>query len=155
MTGSDFSFTGTYHNIISNPPQEKTVVKTYIYYKTADNKDVLYISQSGTLDESVNSTARVTILGGSSVGLGISGQTRVGIINDLRERIALLSRNRTNYDSVDYTVVINENYTTLKNDFFDTKRTITVIGGDITITENILNRDHPLAIIALVDGQGR
>jgi hypothetical protein len=159
-TGSDFTFTGTYHSIIPNPPQEKTIVKTYIYYTigTGENeKTVLYNSQSGTLDESVNSTARVTILGGSSAWLGIGGQTRVDIINTLRERIFLLSRNRTDYTTADY-LVKNGNYTIPSNIWTTDggnipKRTIIVIGGDITISDDISIQDHPLAIIAL-SGEG-
>jgi hypothetical protein len=153
MTASDFTFTGTYHKLIPTPPQEKTTVKTYIYYKTADNKDILYNSQSSTLDESVNSTARVTILGGSSAWLGIGGQTRVDIINTLRERIFLLSRNRTDYTTADY-LVKNGNYTIPSNIWTTDggnipKRTIIVIGGDITISDAISIKDHPLALIAL------
>lgn len=131
-------------------------MKTYIYYTigTGENKKtVLYNSQSGILNESVSPTARITILGGSSAGLGISGQTRVSIINDLRERIALLSRNRTDYTTADY-LVKNGNYTIPSNiwttDAGNTpKRTIIVIGGDITIPANLDKKDHPLAIIAL------
>jgi hypothetical protein len=156
MTGSDFSFTGKYMmNMWYTATPENTSVKTYIYYKTPDNKDILYNSQSNTLAESIISNARVTILGGSSAGLGISGQTRTDLINTLRERIALLSRNRTNYSAADY-IVIKWNYEIPTNiwttDTSNTpKRTIIIIGGDITIGENIIYRDHPLAIIALSD----
>lgn len=91
--------------------------------------------------------------------MGGGTQSRVDLINSIRKQVALLSRNRTNYDTADY-IVKNTDYTISNNDVFvgdatnKAKRTIIVIGGNITIDTDITPQDHPLALIALTDASG-
>jgi hypothetical protein len=83
----------------------------------------------------------------------------VNVISDIRKQIALLNRNRTTYDDVDYQVISGD-YTISDMTLFDggtgvrAKRTIIVLGGDITIDTNISPRATPLAIMALADSAG-
>jgi hypothetical protein len=83
------------------------------------------------------------------------------MINSIRERAALLSRNRSNYDDVDYIVrssdyTINSSSTLFAGEpGIKAKRTIIALGGDIHIEANIDLTSHPLAIIALADSSGK
>lgn len=62
-----------------------------------------------------------------------------------------MMRNRTMYADVDYD--IRTGNTNIDATSFTSgspkKRTIIVIGGDITISSDIAKQDHPLALIAL------
>ena len=83
------------------------------------------------------------------------------MINSIREKSALLSRNRTNYDDVDYMIrstgyTIDSSSTLFAGEpGIKAKRTIIVIGADIKIDTNIDLTNHPLAIIALANSAGK
>lgn len=83
------------------------------------------------------------------------------MINSIREKSALLSRNRTNYDDVDY-IIRSSGYTIDSSSTLFAgepgkmaKRTIIAVGADIHIENNIALSTHPLAIIALADSSGK
>lgn len=76
--------------------------------------------------------------------------------NMLQKNSALLSRNRTDYSDVGYTVHTG-NITVDGSEFVSgtpSKRTIVTIGGDITVTGNIDASEKSLALIALTDADG-
>ncbi len=148
---SSFVFTGTYSSLLPIPPLETTSLNSYIHYVLA-GKDILYQTHNTTIAVASIVIQRVRIFGQSGKWLNLSSQNRLDVINKLKEKIALLSRNRTNYATVNY-VVYTGNHTILDAEFA-AKRTIISIGWDITIDENISNRTHPLAIIALSDNNG-
>lgn len=150
-SNSNFVFTGTYTSILPTPPLETTSLKSYIHYTMSGN-DVLYKTQDITIAAGTIVKQRVRIFGQSSKWLHLNSQNRIDIINKLKEKIALLSRNRINYINTNY-VVYTGNHTIIDGEFA-AKRTIISIGWDITIDENIDNRTHPLAIIALSDNNG-
>lgn len=64
----------------------------------------------------------------------------------------MMSRNRTSYSDAPY-IVMNGNFT-VTGGTFDTKRTIIVIGGDISIGANIQKKPDTTALIALADSLG-
>jgi hypothetical protein len=148
-TGSDFSFLATYTGRVPTPPLETTVLRTYIQYKNGAT-DILYQLPDTLIDAPLTATQRMRVFGQISEGMWIGSQNRVSIINKLRESTSLLSRNRSDYTGVDY-IIYSGNQTITDATFNTTKRTIIVIGGDITIDTNIALRDHPLAIIALTN----
>lgn len=151
QTGSDFSFLATYTAIAPTPSLESTTLQTYIYYKTGTT-DILYQLPDTGVVAPITATQRMRVFGQISEWLGIGSQNRVNIINKLRENTTLLSRNRSDYTSADYVVYTGSiwNKNIIDTDF-NNRRTIIVIGRDITISENISLRDHPLALIALTD----
>ena len=143
---SGFTFTGTYTSIVwFTPPTESTTIGTYIYYNSGT--ETLYRLPDKIVNDPTFTIPRLRILGQASIGLGT--QNRINIINSLREKISLLSRNRANYNNTDF--VIYTGNQSITDATFSDKRTIIVIGGDITISSNISIHDHPLAIIALID----
>ena len=95
------------------------------------------------------------ILGQNNLGAqysGIGSKNKGDIWNMIRKNTALLSRSRTSYSDVDYHVQTGT--LSLRSGSFARNRSYIVIGADIRITENIAQRDTPLAIIALTDGEG-
>jgi hypothetical protein len=84
--------------------------------------------------------------------IGTDSNTRMSFINTLRKNISLMNRGRRTYADVDYRVSTTD--MSVQDGDFTNHRTIIVIGGDITITENISKRDESLAIIALADEEG-
>jgi len=68
-------------------------------------------------------------------------------IDHLRQNIAMISRNRTDYTNAPYIVYNGD--VTLTGWSLDTKRSIITVGWDIHISENIAPKDTTLAIIAL------
>ncbi len=149
------AFTGTYTPIIPNPPLESISYKSYITYEIG-GIPVLYPSASGNLGWAAYGQSPLRILGQSNVTWqygGIGSRGRADFWNATRKNIALLSRNRTTYTDVDYSVFTGSSLMITDASFTD-KRTLIVIGGDIHITENIAKRPHPLALIALTDEAG-
>lgn len=111
---------------------------------------------SGSLGGAQYGQSPLRILGQSNLGgqySGIGSKSRSDFWNSLRRDIALLSRNRTSYTDVDYLVETGATLTGT-NILFNSKRTLITIGQNIVISEDIVKRDHPLAIIALTDSAG-
>jgi hypothetical protein len=119
---------------------------------------VIYPVDSGD-QSSQYKASRIKILGQNNARaeygtISTTSKSRADVFNQIRKMGALLSRGRTSYTDVAYTITTsNQNIT---NSYFNDKQTIIVVGKDITITENIdKDPDHPLAIIALAkDGVG-
>ena len=157
VSGSDFVYTGTYTSPLREPLLEPTILTSMIYY-TLGSKEILYQTASSSIGSPTTQTERVHILGQSGEWVS-SASSRSTLINSIREKVALLSRNRTNYDDVDYRV-IRWNYSLDTMDIWDaplggkSKRTLIVIGGDISIGIDIPLADHPIALIALTDMDG-
>lgn len=154
-TNSNFDFTGTYLGNIPNPDLEGTSIKTYIYYQTGWI-DILYNASSSdelALGNPSRPTQRMQIFGQTNTSLGLIGwENRIDLINTIRKNTTLFSRNRTSYNDVDY--LIQSGNITIDETSFDTKRTIISIWGDITISTGVIDRNHPLSIIALTDSGG-
>ncbi len=159
ISSTPFVSTGTYTTWLASPVSEATTMTGYIYYSNGLS-DILYITNIGSIPPATERTQRIRVLGQSGEWVGGGALTRVGVISDVRKQIALLNRNRTAYDDVDY-LVINGDYSISDMTPFDggtgvkAKRTIIALGGDITIDTNISLRSSPLAIIALTDASGK
>ncbi len=168
QTWSSFSLTGTYSPFTAYPTQESVSYATYIHYKDTDlwnlsnnyivSPDIVYPSGEWTLWTSEFQASKVKSLGqnnaqGEYGTIGTSKVTRAKLIDSIRKNVAVLSRNRINgYWWTSY-IIQNEDFT-ITWGTFDDKRTIVVIGRNVTISENIGHKDHPLAIIALADNAG-
>ncbi len=158
ISATPFTSTGTYTTWLPDAPSEPTTMTGYIYYRNGTS-DVLYMTQVGNIAAATARTERVKVLGQSGEWVGGGTLSRVNVISDIRRQIALLNRNRTTYDDVDYQVISGD-YTISDMTLFDggtgvrSKRTIIVLGGDITIDTNISPRPTPLAIMALADSAG-
>lgn len=81
---------------------------------------------------------------------------RAKLFDEIRKTTSILQRNRSSTDT--YTglpyIIYSGNHTITQSDF-DNRQSIIVIGGDITISEDIRNTTHkPLAIIARSDENG-
>ncbi len=150
------SFTGTYFAIAPN--QESIAYSTYITY-TVGGTRILYPSAQGNLGTSKYSQSSVKILGQNNLGntyfgLDTSADVRNDFWNMVRKNVALLSRNRTIYTDVDYDI-IRDHDISIDATAFATKRTIVVIGGDVTITSDIpLDPDKALSVITLSNATG-
>ena len=104
----------------------------------------------------------VKIFGQNNVGKqygGINTGNGADIWNKIHKNIMTLSRNRkTGYNDVDYSIESSDQ--SIDNSYFNDithkkKRSLIVIGHNITITSNITkDQDHPLAIMALTDANG-
>lgn len=121
--------------------------------------DVVY-PQAGINKTSEYKASRIKILGQNNARaeygtISTTKKSRSDVFNKIRKSVALMMRNRDDYDNAPYQVY-GANTNMIGNSSFDTKQTMIVIGKDITITENIdRDSDHPLAIIALAkDGVG-
>lgn len=135
------TFSGTYTPSTADPILEAVSYNSYVSYTVA-GETVIYPSGSGSLGTAKYDTSLIKILGQNNVGKQFDG---VNIKNDapywntLREKIAKLSRNRTTYTDVDYEVVSTDQ--TIDASYFTSgspkKRTLIVIGGDITIDADI------------------
>ncbi len=116
---------------------------------------VMYPSAAGNLWWAKYGTSSLLILGQNNVWYqynGIKTSAKSDIWNTIRKSIALLSRNRTTYADVDYT--ISTGATSIDNNSFVTKRSIIVIWADVTINQNITKKGRPLSIIVLTDKNG-
>lgn len=158
-TASSFSGTYTPHTI--DPDLEDVSYVSYITYDINGNT-VIYPSFSGSLGTSIYNNSAVKIIGQNNVGKqydGIESKNNSAKWNALHEQTMKLSRNRTDYSDVNYTVIDHPTIDQSVDDSFFTsgnpkKRTLIVVWKDITITWNIFRQDHPLAIIALADKDG-
>jgi hypothetical protein len=146
-------FSGTYSFWGYDPLPEMVSYKSYIRYATGGTT-VIYPSLFWDLSMSIAGTPRMKILGQHNLGSisWVQEKNIANVWNTLRKNIALLSRNRTSYTDVDYT--ISNTDLTLSDSDFASKRTIVTIGWDIMITSDIVNREYPIAIIALMDADG-
>lgn len=160
-SGSEFSLSAIYTPHIAQPTVEEISVDGFVHYKATGNLgtsyDVIYQATSRT-QNSTFKPSRVKILGQNNAGsqygtVTTSKNTRSTLINTIRKNAALMSRNRPNYYSVPYTIT---NWgLTVTDTTFDNKNSIIVIGGNVTIDENIdVRTDSPRAIIALADENG-
>ncbi len=73
--------------------------------------DIVYSMSHTDYGTSFYRDSRVRILGSNNAqgeygDLALEGNGKAKFIDSVRKRIALLSRNRTTYDDVDYTVII-------------------------------------------------
>lgn len=154
QTASNFIFTGSYVGDIANPDLEGSTINTYIYYHTG-TKDILYRSSPVlALDAATRPLQRLRLLGQSINLLNITGwENRIDLINTIRKNTTTLSRNRNNYNNVDYTITSGLDIN-IDDSNFTNKRTITVVGGDITITSDINPRNTPITLVALTDENG-
>jgi hypothetical protein len=129
----------------------------YIYYNNGIS-DILYSLSNPTISAATAATQRIRVLGQSGEWVGGGASTRVTLINSIREQVALMSRNRSNYDDVDYLIVNGDHTVMLAELDGETgkmaKRSIIVLGGNITIDTNISLRDYPIALIALTSSAG-
>jgi hypothetical protein len=119
---------------------------------------VIYPVDSGDQDSQYKAS-RIKILGQNNARaeygtISTTKSSRADVFNQIRKNVALMMRNREDYDNAPYQVY--EAHTPIGNNHFTDRQTLVVIGADITITENIdRDTDHPLAIIALAkDGVG-
>lgn len=161
-----FSMTGDYVSATPDPPEESVNYASYIHYTIWNlgpisgiyfwSNDITYVSKNGNLGNSAQSASKVIILGQNTSkrhdGLDISKSERAKLTGTIRKNAAVLSRNRTSYADVPYT--IHQWNLTVDNASFNDKRTILVIWGDIKIVTNIDAHSDPLAIIAITDTQG-
>lgn len=154
QTTSNFTFTGTYIGDIANPDLEGSTINTYIYYHTGTN-DILYRgSPELILAPATRPLQRLRLLGQSINLINITGwENRIDLINTIRKNTTTLSRNRNNYNDVDYTITGGLDIN-IDDSSFTNKRTIAIVGGDITITNDINPRNTPLTIVALTDENG-
>lgn len=149
-------FSGEY--LPAGSPPDTVTYQSYITYM-ANGWRFVYPSSNGNLGTALAYQSALKILGQSnitqrSLGVDTSLEVRTDLWNTIRKNVALLSRNRTAYADVDY-VILQGDPITLDASSFDTKRTIVVIGADVTIADTIpLDPDVPYAIIALTDAAG-
>jgi hypothetical protein len=153
---SDFAYTGTYIRWVSST--DTTTLGGYIYYNNGVS-DILYSMTNNSIAAATAASQRVRVLGQSGEWVGGGASTRVELIASIREQVALLSRNRTNYDDVNYAIYTGD-HTINPTDLdgatgIKAKRSIITIGGDIRIGANINPRDYPIALIALTDSSSR
>jgi hypothetical protein len=120
--------------------------------------EVVY-PQAVNMKKSEYKASRIKILGQNNARaeygtISTTSKSRADVFNQIRKSVALMSRGRTSYTDVPYTIVNTD--LSITDASFTDKQTLVVIGKDITITEDIAKRtDHPLAIIALAkDGVG-
>ncbi len=100
-SASDFVFTGTYTTLSAIP--EATDIKNYIYYRIGVI-DILYETNPATIANATITSERVRVLGQSGEGVKGGSIARVNLINNIREQVALLSRNRFIYTDTDYII---------------------------------------------------
>jgi len=149
-----YSFSGIYTPRTAYPTIESVYYHTFIHYMV-DGTHVVYRSHHGS-SQPVYQASRVKILGQNNAraeygDIATDNTTRIRGINTLRKNITLLSRGRTTFTDVRYSV--HNGDISVNNASLDTHDTIVVIGGDITITTDIARRDSPVALIALADSE--
>ncbi|MBX9809184.1 hypothetical protein K2X92_02220 [Candidatus Gracilibacteria bacterium] len=153
---TDFTFVGTYTARIPNPPPETSHIDSYVHY-TIGPYDILYKGDSMDILGANAATQRLQILGQNADTLNIGSRTRVDAINMIRAKVSVLSRNRTNYDDSDIFIIKGDYTIDASSTLFSgepskkPKRSVVVIGGDLTIDTNIGIEDYPLALVALSD----
>lgn len=143
-----------------DPDLEEVTYRSYISYEI-DGNTVIYPSTAGSLGNAQYDDSLVKVFGQNNVGKqygGINVGNGAEKWNKIHKNIMNLSRNRTNYDDVDYEILSTPK-DVLSTYFTDTihkkKRSLIVVGENITIKENIFkDPDHPLSIMALTDSDG-
>jgi hypothetical protein len=160
-TESDFVFTGTYASINTTPFSEKIEHSVYVTYSwvnaLAQPTSILYPWNRGSFwDGEVPVRIKILWLTNDA---GEYGNLWGGIwkikptfMDHLRKNVAMMSRNRSDYSNAPYTIYKGD--VTLTGGSFDAKKSIIVVGGDIRISENISQKDSPLAVIALSSPDG-
>jgi hypothetical protein len=133
----------------------------WTHYHAFDNfgseVDVLYPSLTTTENPTFRETG-VKIIGNNNAlgeygSIASSKKVKTDFLSTIRKNVALLSRNRTNYTDINYTIS-ETGLGNITHASFTNKRTLVSIGTDIHITENIAYGDTPLALIALTDASG-
>ncbi len=163
-SASSFMFTGSYAPMTRYPVKEKVASDIIVAYDWIDTlwfpSKIIYQNTSPVEHgESLFQESNVKILWTSndwksSGDILFAWNGKAKYFDALRQKITLLSRNRTSYNDVDY-LVVNWDIT-ITEWLFATKRTIIILGWTGTISENIArNVDHPLALIALSDSVGK
>jgi hypothetical protein len=138
------------------------MLQSFVHYNISGNMgmplEVVY-PQVVNMKKSEYKASRIKILGQNNARaeygtISTTSKSRADVFNQIRKSVALMSRGRTSYTDVPYTIVNTD--LSITDASFTDKQTLVVIGKDITITENIdRDTDHPLAIIALAkDGVG-
>ena len=119
---------------------------------------MIYPVDSGNQDSQYKSS-RIKILGQNNARaeygtISTTKSSRADVFNQIRKSVALMMRNRSDYTNAPYEVYETDTDIFYAN--FTNKKTLVVIGADITIKNNIdRDSDHPFAIIALAkDGVG-
>ena len=163
ISTESLSFSGIYWYGGYEPPPENINYNSYIRYSVlhpllGTNVVSYYPSGNGSLWISNPGAIRMKILGQHNLpGLSwIQEKNIADIWNTLQKNIALMSRNRTTYADVPYSVTEGD-ISISDTDFTSTspeKRTIVSLGWDITITSDIIEKTSPIAIIALSDTDG-
>jgi hypothetical protein len=163
-SASSYMFTGSYAPMTRYPLKEFVRWRNIISYKCKDDSlnDVQVLYHNTTVSdfwESLFQESNVKILwtsnGWKEYGdMLFAWNGKAKYFDALKQKITLLSRNRTSYSDVDY-MVVNWDFT-LTGWSFATKRTIIILGWTGTISQNIArNLDHSLALIALSDSVGK
>ncbi len=160
-TKTSFDFTGSYAPMSRYPIKEDVTWENVISYLALDTlgipTSIAYKWTKSLFGESVFRNSWIKILGENN-GLGeygdisLDGNGKVKYLDQVRKNISLLSRNRTSYADVDYEVITGD--TILTANSFNSKRTIIVLGGKVTVSENIPDKPLPMAIISLSDTLG-
>lgn len=155
LLASTYALSGIYMPLTAYPELEDLHYATLIHYHTG-GMDIIYPAITGQKSSEFQAS-HVKILGQNNARseygtIATTSRARTDFFNTLRKNISLLSRNRTNYTDANYSVFSAA--TTVDNASFASKRTIVVIGADVTITEDISKQDVPVAIIALADKNG-
>ena len=151
------SFSGEYLPDGSSP--QEVTYQSYITYIADGWRRFIYPSSNGTFGTAVATQSVLKILGQNNAvshyfGIDTSVEVRNDFWNTVRKNVALLSRNRTIYTDVDYEIIQGASIS-LDATAFATKRTIVVVGGDVTITDTIpFDPTLSYALIVLSDASG-
>ncbi len=95
---------------------------------------------------------KLIVLGGNGIAIG-NTPPLISLFQSIHKEIAEMTRN--GFPVNGNNAYIGENSIVVNGGSFSDKKSIVSIGGDITITENILNSSNsPWAIIALQDADG-
>lgn len=124
-----------------DPDLEEVTYRSYITYQI-DGNTVIYPSTYGSLGNAVYDDSAVKILGQNNVGKqygGIESGNGADIWNRIHKNVMTLSRNRANYDDMNYSILLNDQsidnaYFTFTDATHTKKRSLIVVGHDITIT---------------------
>lgn len=160
-----YTFTGVYAPFTEYPQIENTLSTQYLSYTGTNTLGVevpvLYQVGYTSLGASQFGKSNVKIIGQNNAqweygDLITHRGMRAKLFDEIRKVTSILKRNREDTDSytdVPYKIYVWDH--TLRQSDFTSKRSIIVIGGDITIDEDIKNTTgSPLAIIARSDDLG-
>ncbi len=160
-----YSITGSYVLVTADPPEESVSYANYVHYKKINlwislgylgSDDIVYLNQSGNLGNSVWGESNLVILWQNNIkrhdGVRPNKSERASFMDTIRKNTAILSRNRTTYTDVPYT--IHQGNLSVDAATITGKRALVVVGWDITLTANIPSQDTAMALVALTDAQG-